>query len=360
MNLKRILRDASSSSLILLRNPVAKTSSEDSAAKDVFGSAKLENVFINDKALTDVSSIYKNLVFAGKPASDHEESSTKNNLYALKRYSTNTIKRAFLENQLENEKAVQATKENHKGRSVDKMKIIRRESTDEVLMMKKSANNNETSQIARILSEYNNSKLRKSAIHGRIYDSRSMNNANMTYSSANIAPAKNFWQKDVIIAEENPNFMIPDVNSDLDITQEKRRKSNPTLGEKIKENEIVSSCQSARNSCSMSSEDNQVPLADRQMSLNTLNRYMREKSVARSSKESRIVATEAKLQQEGTSFEDEIDTSTTEPLQELLENTAILYCAATGVHQDDLSNYIDTLDSKQSIQWLESWNNSVV
>ncbi|KMQ92161.1 pancreas transcription factor 1 subunit alpha [Lasius niger] len=366
MNLKRILRDASNSSLILLRNSVAKTSGEDctAIAKDVFNPAKLEDVFINDKAPTDMSSIYKKLVFASKPALDHEESPTKNNLYTLKRYSKNTrentTKKTFLENQLENEKTVHATKENRKGKNADKIKISR-ESNDELLMMSSGKNStqcaSETSEIARILSEYNNSTLRKSAIQSRIYDSRSMK-TNMTNLSGKTLP-KNFWQKN-ITAEENQNFTIPDINADLDLMQEKWKRYNPTLGEKTKDNaEIANSAQNARNSCSMSLENIQVPFIDREMSLNTL-KYAREKS-AKSCKEREIVITEAKLQ-EGTSehSKDEINISTTEPLQELLENTAILYCAASGVHQDDLSNYIDTLDSKQSIQWLESWNNSVV
>lgn len=40
-------------------------------------------------------------------------------------------------------------------------------------------------------------------------------------------------------------------------------------------------------------------------------------------------------------------------MSDLLEDTAILYCAANAVHQDDLANYIDTLDAKQSLEWLE-------
>ncbi|XP_066586240.1 putative uncharacterized protein DDB_G0286901 [Prorops nasuta] len=43
-------------------------------------------------------------------------------------------------------------------------------------------------------------------------------------------------------------------------------------------------------------------------------------------------------------------------LQELLENTAVLYCAANGTHQNDVTNYINTLDTKQSLQWLDSNN----
>ncbi|XP_070161664.1 uncharacterized protein [Polyergus mexicanus] len=365
MNLKRILRDASNSSLILLRNSAAKTSGENctATAKDILKPPKLEDVSVDDKALSNMSSIYKKLILTGEPALGRQESSMKNNLYTLKRYSTNTrentIKKTFLENQLENDKTVHATKENHKTRSADKIRI-NRESNDEMLMMSSGKNStqcaSETSEIARILSEYNNSTLRKSAMHNRIYDSRSMK-ANMSNTSAKALP-KDFCQKN-ITAEENQNFTIPDTNVDLDLLQEKWKGYNLTLGEKSKNNEIANSVQNARNRYSISSENNQVPFIDRQISLNTL-KHVREKS-AKTFKEREIVMPEV-TPQEGKSehSKNEIEVSTTEPLQELLENTAILYCAANGVHQDDLSNYIDTLDSKQSIQWLESWNNSII
>lgn len=42
-----------------------------------------------------------------------------------------------------------------------------------------------------------------------------------------------------------------------------------------------------------------------------------------------------------------------ECLQNLLENTAILYCAATGVRQENLADYIDNLDAEQSVGWLK-------
>ncbi|XP_072760481.1 uncharacterized protein [Anoplolepis gracilipes] len=362
MNLKRILRDASNNSLILLRNSAAKTTGEDctAIAKDVFNPAKLEDMSVDDKAPTNMS-VYKKLVLAGEPALGREESPVKNNLYTLKRYSSNTrentVKKIFVENQLEN---IHAAKENHKGRNVDKIKI-NRESNAEMLMMNSGKNStqcaSETSEIARILSEYNNSTLRKSTMHNRIYDSRNMK-ANMANSSAKALP-RDLWQKNTS-AEENQNFIIPDVNADLDLSQEKWQRYNLTLGEKTKDNETVNSTQTPRNSCSISLENNQVPFTDRQMSLNTL-KHVREKS-AKSCKERESVTSEAKSQEEKSEDlkDKEIQVSATEPLQELLENTAILYCAANGIHQDDLSNYIDTLDSKQSIQWLESWNNSVV
>lgn len=39
-------------------------------------------------------------------------------------------------------------------------------------------------------------------------------------------------------------------------------------------------------------------------------------------------------------------------LEELLVDTSLLYCVANGVDQRDLTRYVDSLDSKQSLQWL--------
>ncbi|XP_034943577.1 uncharacterized protein [Chelonus insularis] len=41
-------------------------------------------------------------------------------------------------------------------------------------------------------------------------------------------------------------------------------------------------------------------------------------------------------------------------LQELIQDTAILYCTAVGVHQDDLVEYLNNLDSNQCMNWLNS------
>ncbi|XP_046592635.1 uncharacterized protein LOC124293879 [Neodiprion lecontei] len=40
-------------------------------------------------------------------------------------------------------------------------------------------------------------------------------------------------------------------------------------------------------------------------------------------------------------------------LEELLVDTSLLYCVATGVGQRDLSQYVDSLDAKHSLQWLQ-------
>lgn len=366
--LKRILRDASSNSLILLRNSAAKTSNENCTAipKDASNSVNLKDTSsTDDKSPTNMSSIYKNLVLADESGLGREKSPVKTNLYTVKRYPTsareNTVKKIYLEDQLESEKTVHA-KENYKNRNTDKTKI-NKESNDEILMVNSGKNSaqctSETSEIARILSEYNNSSLRQSAMHHRSV-SKSMKEY-VTNSSGKASP-KDFWQKNVT-AEGSQNFnkLIPNAYADtFSLLHENicsMKRYNLALKEQLKE--IASNTQSARSTCSISLENS--PFIDQSVSLNTLKqRDAREKS-AKSYKEREIVMTEAKPQ-EGKSehSEDAIEISAAEPLQELLENTAILYCAASGVHQDDLSSYIDTLDSKQSIQWLESWNNSTM
>lgn len=42
-----------------------------------------------------------------------------------------------------------------------------------------------------------------------------------------------------------------------------------------------------------------------------------------------------------------------EDLQILLENTIILYCIITGVNQENVANYIDTLNATETLEWLK-------
>lgn len=41
-------------------------------------------------------------------------------------------------------------------------------------------------------------------------------------------------------------------------------------------------------------------------------------------------------------------------LEELISNTAVLYCTAIGIHQDDFVNYLDTLSAGQCLNWLNT------
>lgn len=358
MNLKQIIRGAPNSSLILLRSSAARSASSDvcvATTKNIFNSAKLEDTS-SDETLMGMSSIYKKLIFANEPALKCEESPVNNNLYSLKRYATNTqeytTKKTFLENQLDKKKTVQIMKEAHGSKNPDKMKI-NRESDDKISMTSSSKNltwcTNETSEIARILSEYNKSTLRKSMIQNQIYSSKDMNT---NFSNPNIKNlSKSLWQKNTA-AKENQQ-LISNSNMSFDFPQGKWKRLHLML-EKTKDGQIAGNNQNARKCSSTLLENHKA-------SLSTLNYIKKNSDSCKDLNEHEVIMVDVKAKEKKSGCsKDETETSKMEPLQELLENTAILYCAANGVHQDDLSNYIDTLDSKQSIQWLETCNNSVV
>lgn len=43
-------------------------------------------------------------------------------------------------------------------------------------------------------------------------------------------------------------------------------------------------------------------------------------------------------------------------IQDLIEDTAMMYCAASSAERDNVNEYtLDTLNSVQNIQWLGSW-----
>lgn len=353
MNLKQIIRGAPNSSLILLRSSAARSTSGDAAsAKNIYNPAKLEDTS------SDETGIYKKLIFAKEPKC--EESPMNNNVHTLKRYSTNTqeyeyTKKAFLENQLDNKKTVQVVKDAHESRNPDHKMKINRESDGRMSMASSSKNlawrTNETSEIARILSEYNKGTLRKST--NQIYSSRDMAKTNLASPNVKNLP-RSLWQKSTT-AKETQQF-VSNSNVTFDFPQGKWKRLHLML-EKTKDGQTTGDNQNAWKSSS-TLENYKVSSKDQQAS--KIN-YMRKNSDSyKDLNEHEIIMVDVKPKQKKSEYsKDETETSKVGSLQELLENTAILYCAANGVHQDDLSNYIDTLDSKQSIQWLETCNNSV-
>lgn len=364
MNLKQIIRGAPNSSLILLRNSAARSTSGDACAataKNMFNSksAKLEDASSDETGLMEMSSIYKKLIFAKEPMKAKcEESSMNNNVQTLKRYATQeytTTKKILLENQSDNQTAVM--KEAHENKSLDrKMKINNRESDPCRMPMMSSGKNlawctNETSKIARILSEYNKDTLRRSTMQSQIYSSRD--------PKANPNQVKNLprslWQKNTT-AEKNQQFVF-NPNTSFDFPQGKWKRLRLMLEKTKGHGQNAWKNSSTLDNPKASSRDRE------QVNLGTLN-YVRKISIdsRKDLNEHEIIMVDVKQAKEKKSeySKDETQTSKMDSLQELLENTAILYCVANGVHQDDLSNYIDTLDSKQSVQWLETCNNSLV
>ncbi|XP_012057682.1 PREDICTED: uncharacterized protein LOC105620810 [Atta cephalotes] len=356
MNLKQIIRGAPNSSLILLRNSAAKSMSDEVCTKNIFNSAKLEDASNNETLLG--MSIYRKL-FAKESDSKCKESSMSN-LHTLKRYATNTqeymTKKTYLETPLD-KKTVQVMKEIHERENLEETKI-NRESDGKISNFNKNLVwcTNETSEIAKILSNYNKSMLRKSMIQNQIYSSRDMKTSLTKLNIKNLP--KNFTQKNTTI-EKNQQFISnsPYPNTSFGFSQRKWKKLHLML-ENTKDSQIVSSNQNAWKCSSTILENHKVISSkNEQVSLNTLN-YIKKKPSDSHKDKHEIIDLNPKEKKSEYS-RDETETSKMGSLRELLENTAILYCTANGVHQDDLSNYIDTLDNKQNIQWLKTCNNSV-
>lgn len=367
MNLKQIIRGAPNSSVILLRSSAARSTSGDacaSTAKNLLNPAKLEDAS-SDETLMGMSSIYKKLMFAKEPVSKCEDSPMSNNGHAtLKRYAANaqeyTPKKTFLENQLDGKKTVQVVKEAHESKNLDHKMKINREPDGRISMTSAGKNlawcTSETSEIARILSEYNKGTLRKATMQNQIYSSRDPK-ASLTNPSVKGLPGRSLWQRNPTV-KENQQF-VSGSNASFDFPRGKWKRLHLML-EKTKDGQVAGGSQHAWKSSS--TLDHKTSLRDQQVNLGTLN-YVRKNSIdpRKDLNEHEIIMVDMKPKEKKPEYsKDETETSKMGSLQELLENTAILYCAANGVHQDDLSNYIDTLDSKQSIQWLETCNNSAV
>jgi hypothetical protein len=356
MNLKQILQDTSNGSLILLKSTAAKIGGEicTPIAKNIFNPLpRPENASISDETLIKMSSIYKKLTFIDEPTLNCEES-PRNNLYTLKRHATNTkecmTKKTFLKNQFENKKTVQIKKKIHKSKNTDEIKI-NRELNNGMSMMGPGKNYvwciDKTSEVAKIQSEYNKNISTKSTMQNPIYSSKSTTE-NLTNLSTKNFLQNNFWQKDTII-EENRNF-ITDINAGFDCSYEKWKKFCPTL-EMTKDNQITDDNQNSWIN-SLTQLENRQFLRNSQMNQSPLN-CVNKKSIESDNLNKREVIMMSMKSREAKS-ECSKNGIKTRSLQELLENTAILYCAANGIHQDDLSNYIDFLDNKHNIQWLES------
>ncbi|KAL6259962.1 hypothetical protein P5V15_009871 [Pogonomyrmex californicus] len=355
--MNQIIQDASNNSLILLDNTAARSANDNIyiTTKNLFNSEFIVENTSNNETLIGTSSSCNKLVFADEPISKCKESQMNNNLL-LTRHTTNipeNMTKIFFENLEKLESKATDMKKAYENKSPDKRKI-NRQSDDKISMTnigKNFACINETSKIARILSEYNESTLRRSMIKNQNYNSKDMK-TNLINSNIKNVP-KNLWQKNIIMGS-NQQFIS---NPNADFPQEKWKKFHVML-KKTKDGQFTGN-NNIWERKPISLEDNKTSLMNQQMNLSTLN-YTKEKFIDYPKNEYEIVAVDMKREREKNSkhSEGKTEVANMEPLQKLLENTAILYCAATGVHQDDLSNYIDTLDSKQTIQWLENCNNS--
>ncbi|XP_017799476.1 PREDICTED: uncharacterized protein LOC108580276 [Habropoda laboriosa] len=204
----------------------------------------------------------------------------------------------------------------------------------------------EAAEIAKILSEYNKSTLKKPAIENQKF----------------CTSMKNIRVKKLLNKEENVKQNVQkspvDRNKNITFPQGKWRRFHLTV-EKLKDmksnsndKRLPSGVQNRQSlfKIDQTSVDN---LSDRKVEVS------KQLDMVQRAQPSII-----SLEKKGTTSTMNSDVNAamvkTQSLQELLENTAMLYCAATGAHQDDLANYVDTLDAVQSIQWLDTCNNYIV
>ncbi|XP_014483704.1 PREDICTED: uncharacterized protein LOC106749107 [Dinoponera quadriceps] len=354
------LRGYPNAPLVLLRSSAAKTG-EVYKTKDAFKPAKEPSV--NEETL---SSIYK-LLTANEAAANRE--ATRNSFYTLKRQPASddrkyVPKRSASNVQLENLRSLRLAKESDGMGSADvKVKPDDRMLTSAAPNVKnRSWCTSEPSEIARILSEYNRGATRKPAI--QIYGgaSNSAKDLASLATSRHSAGVSCFWRDTT--AKENRDVSA-DRSVGLNISSGRWRKPSvpgntgdqPQLAEHERTFSGSRGLTALSESChgASSRERTKPGISGQAREIVGVTR----KDLGRQPRETPVI--DAKQAVSGRT-EDEAEARKTEEecLRELLENTAVLYCAANGIHQDDLSNYINTLDGRQSIQWLETWNNSIV
>ncbi|XP_043507056.1 uncharacterized protein LOC122527172 [Frieseomelitta varia] len=298
---------------------------------------KMEESSTSEETLGEVTSIYKNVSNEemkqppGKRGSKMEFTMTK-----------------YLHDNMQQSKAQSGKEPN----SVERRTYY--ETTNKKLNLKtmsgglsKSLCTGDTSEIAKILSEYNKNNLKKSA----------------TESQTSWANMKNIRVKELYKKEEkirqNVQESSADRNVNITFPQGKWRRFHLTV-EKLKD--LKSNSSDKRHS---------LGIPNKQSLFKIDQTTTGETSSDKRTEVSKQSETVKKGQSSATNLERKENTSTTnssvnsaiaktQSLQELLENTAMLYCAATGTHQDDLANYIDNLDAAQSMQWLEACNDLTV
>ena len=210
--------------------------------------------------------------------------------------------------------------------------------------LSKTWSSGETSEIAKILSEYNKNNLKKSATEGQT-------------SWGNV---KNIRVKELCKKEEKTRQNVQESSADRNVNitfpQGKWRRFHLTV-EKLKD--LKSNSNDKRHSLAVLNKQSLFKID--QTSGETFSDKRTEVSKQSVQKgQSSVTNLEKKENTSTTSSSVNSAIAKTQSLQELLENTAMLYCAATGTHQDDLANYIDNLDAAQSIQWLEACNDLIV
>ncbi|KAG7212504.1 hypothetical protein KM043_012814 [Ampulex compressa] len=311
---------------------------------------KLEDTSISDETLMEMSSMYKNLMSNNDLKSDHNNSNVLGrNLSGQKK---SLVKRGNQLTEFAARKCLFAEKEQEKVGDPHECQNKYIQTTYD-----KAWQTNETSEIARILSEYNRSNTRKSAIqsHGLSTVTRCSNPNISVFTDSNDSCNTNALLS-------LPKHNIGEKNSNVNLLQGKWRKFHFTV-EKLKESRLLDLRDKGKNVFLGYQRSSLLPTNNtniNQVVTDTNFEIVENETVSSASKSQHLHEKKQALNQKDNTSINTEEESKVRPLQELLENTAVLYCAATSVHQSDLVNYIDNLDAKQSIQWLETWDNSVV
>lgn len=331
---------SSKNPLILVNPSEVKSTQVLKSVPNSLNMVKLEDTPVNDEPLGDISSVCKTVI----PSDELVENSKMMTLKHPPTKRGNKVEFTVTKYLVDNK--VQAGKEANIGEKKVCYESFNKELNIKTMSggLSKTWSANEASEIAKILSEYNKSTFKKPAIENQAF----------------CAAVKNIKVKEVN-KEENVNQNVQENSSDRNVSitfpQGKWRRFHLTV-EKLKdmkgglkEKKLSSN---VRNRQSMFKAD-QTIMDSVSEKKTDVSKYLEPFQRGQSS----TVHLEKK---ENTSLNNNVDIGTmkTQSLQELLENTAMLYCAATGTHQDDLANYIDSLDAVQSVQWLEKSKNVII
>ena len=327
MKIQEVIQSAKNP--LVLVNPLEAKSAQ--VLKSVPGSVmKLEDT--TEEPLADMSSLYQSLI-PGDILMDNSKVTGQKQTPTKRRNKVEfTVTKYLFDNKVQIAKEVNSEKKCYEASS--KELNVKAMSGG----LNKTWCTNEASEIAKILSEYNKSSLKKPAIDSQ------------AFCAKNIA-MKDACGEEKMTAQEESS----DRNVNIKFPQGKWRRFHLTV-EKLKdmkggrsEKRASSGVQSKQSLFKIDQTSVNAALERKSEVPKYSEPFQREQSSVGSSEK-----------KENTSMNSNVDSAKTQCLQELLENTAMLYCAATGTHQDDLANYIDSLDAVQSIQWLETSKNLIV
>ncbi|KAI4490471.1 hypothetical protein M0804_003415 [Polistes exclamans] len=381
-------RPSPKSSLIFVRTTDAKTSHCCSTSSNQIykqfsneiNTTKLTDT-IDDEALMEVNSIYKTPILKENSFLSCENASCNAShfcrkgtiSYANKPQQNIVMTKCLFTARQEKRESIQDNqniknvKKNLNDRST--VEITLRENKDKSCTTINNNNienwsTNETSEIAKILSEYNRGITRKSTIQGdnctiplKIQKPNILRN-NSKNSKETI------WSKDEGRIDINSREDFTERQASIRLPHGKWRRFHFTV-EKIKDSlDATDRTQSTFN------EHQQATLQNARISTNNINanNYTPRRENRRKSQlhyKSYEMLPHEDISNLTNSITKECKTTKmensmkTQSLQELLESTAVLYCAtASGTHQEGLDSYVDT--TNKSVQWLDSWNNKII